>query len=190
MFTQYHKCMMYSLRDRVQVLGMIEIVVITLASIIEGEALYDKERPIIAGVYHNRLQKGMKLQADPTIQYIIDDGPRRLLKKDLMIESPYNTYLNKGLPPGPINNPGEKSILAALFPLENDFLAWRSDGGAGTIKTKNGNMITNENESTSWELEVPPLAYGPGGHCQFEGATAWALILEGLDDGTGHLGRV
>ena len=138
MVTQYHKCMTDSLRDRAQVLGMNEIEVITLASIIEGEALYDKERPIIAGVYHNRLQKGMKLQADPTIQYIIDDGPRRLLKKDLMIESPYNTYLNKGLPPGPINNPGEKSILAALFPLENDYLFFvaRGDGYHTFTKTE------------------------------------------------------
>jgi UPF0755 protein len=127
-----------SLRDRAQVLGMNEIEVITLASIIEGEALYDKERPIIAGVYHNRLQKGMKLQADPTIQYIIDDGPRRLLKKDLMIESPYNTYLNKGLPPGPINNPGKKSILAALFPLKNDYLFFvaRGDGYHTFTKTE------------------------------------------------------
>ena len=64
----------------------------------------------------------MRLQADPTIQYIIDDSPRRLYNKDLKIPSPYNTYLNKGLPPGPINNPGRESMLAVLEPDSTDFL--------------------------------------------------------------------
>lgn len=138
MVAQYHKCMNDSLKERALELGMNETEVITLASIIEGEAQYDNERPIIAGVYHNRLQKGMKLQADPTIQYIIEDGPRRLLKKDLMIESPYNTYLNAGLPPGPINNPGKESILAALFPTQNDYLYFvaRGDGYHTFTKTE------------------------------------------------------
>ena len=109
---------------------MSEQEVLTLASIIEGEAIYDKERAIISGVYHNRLKKGMRLQADPTIQYILEDGPRRLLNRDLKIVSPYNTYLNKGLPPGPINNPGIESIKAPLFPTESDYLYFvaRGDG--------------------------------------------------------------
>ena len=104
--------------------------VVTLASIIEGEAIFNNERPKISAVYHNRLNIDMKLQADPTIQYIINDSPRRLLNKDLKIKSPYNTYLNKGLPPGPINSPGKQSLLAALFPEENDFLFFvaRGDG--------------------------------------------------------------
>ena len=70
----------------------------------------------------------MKLQADPTIQYIISDGPRRLLNKDLRIESPYNTYLHKGLPPGPINSPGKESLKAALFPEVNDFIYFVETG--------------------------------------------------------------
>ena len=109
---------------------MSEKEVLALASIIEGEAIYDQERAIISGVYHNRLKKGMRLQADPTIQYILEDGPRRLLNRDLKIVSPYNTYLNKGLPPGPINNPGIESIKAALFPTESDYLYFvaRGDG--------------------------------------------------------------
>ena len=74
--------------------------VVTLASIIEGEAIFNNERPKISAVYHNRLNINMKLQADPTIQFIINEPPRRLLNKDLKINSPYNTYLNKGLPPG------------------------------------------------------------------------------------------
>ena len=104
--------------------------IVTLASIIEGEAIYDSERPIISAVYHNRLKKGMKLQADPTVQYIIKDGPRRLLNKDLKIKSPYNTYLYQGLPPGPINSPGFESLKAALNPEKNDYLYFvaRGDG--------------------------------------------------------------
>tara|TARA_B100001248_G_scaffold158807_1_gene119728 strand:- start:2583 stop:3617 length:1035 start_codon:yes stop_codon:yes gene_type:complete len=104
--------------------------IVTLASIIEGEAIYNSERPKISAVYHNRLAIDMKLQADPTIQYIINEPPRRLLNKDLKIKSPYNTYLNKGLPPGPINSPGKHSLLAALFPEQNDFLFFvaRGDG--------------------------------------------------------------
>ena len=117
-------------RDRARELNMTEHEVVTLASIIEGEAIYDKERPIISGVYHNRLNRGMRLQADPTIQYIIEDGPRRLLNRDLRIDSPYNTYKNKGLPPGPINSPGAQSLKAALYPEENEYLFFvaRGDG--------------------------------------------------------------
>ena len=117
-------------RDRAQELNMTEHEVVTLASIIEGEAIYDKERPTISGVYHNRLNRGMRLQADPTIQYIIEDGPRRLLNRDLRIDSPYNTYKNKGLPPGPINSPGAQSLKAALYPEENEYLFFvaRGDG--------------------------------------------------------------
>ena len=97
---------------------------------IEGEAIFNNERPKISAVYHNRLNINMKLQADPTIQFIINEPPRRLLNKDLKINSPYNTYLNKGLPPGPINSPGKHSLLAALFPEQNDFLFFvaRGDG--------------------------------------------------------------
>ena len=117
------------IRDRHQIL--------TLASIIEGEAIYDSERPIISAVYHNRLKRGMKLQADPTVQYIIKDGPRRLLNKDLRIKSPYNTYLYEGLPPGPINSPGFKSLNAALYPDENDYLYFVAKGDGYHTFSKN-----------------------------------------------------
>jgi UPF0755 protein len=111
--------------------------ILTLASIIEGEAIFDSERPIISAVYHNRLNKGMKLQADPTVQYIIKDGPRRLLNKDLRIKSPYNTYLYRGLPPGPINSPGFKSLNAALYPQENDYLYFVAKGDGYHTFSKN-----------------------------------------------------
>ena len=109
-------------------LGFTPYEIITLASIIEGEAIYDSERSIISAVYHNRLKIGMKLQADPTVQYIIDDGPRRLLNRDLRIKSPYNTYMYQGLPPGPINSPGEQSLIAALSPQNNDYLYFVAKG--------------------------------------------------------------
>ena len=109
-------------------LGFSPYEIIIIASIIEGEAIYDSERPIISAVYHNRLKRGMKLQADPTVQYIIKDGPRRLLNRDLRIKSPYNTYMYKGLPPGPINSPGAQSLHAALNPQTNDYLYFVAKG--------------------------------------------------------------
>jgi len=102
--------------------------ILTLASIIEGEAIYDDERPIISSVYHNRLNRKIKLQADPTIQYIVEGPPRRLLFKDLEIDSPYNTYKYYGLPPGPINNPGKKSILAAIYPEKTKYIYFVATG--------------------------------------------------------------
>jgi len=102
---------------------------VTMASIIEGETKFEPEKKTISGVYYNRIKKGMRLQADPTVQYILPGGPKnRLLYSDLKIESPYNTYLNKGLPPGPINNPGLSSILAALMPEENKYIYFVAKG--------------------------------------------------------------
>ncbi len=102
--------------------------VITLASIIEGEAVHDEERPIVSSVYYNRLSKNMRLQADPTIQFLLPDGPRRLSKEDLFIKSPYNTYRNSGLPPGPIGNPGLASIHAALWPDDTEYIYFVAKG--------------------------------------------------------------
>lgn len=106
---------------------------VTLASIIEAEAILDSEMVYISSVYHNRLRLGIPLQADPTIQFIIPDGPRRLLKRDLQIDSPYNTYIYSGLPPGPINNPGKIAILAALNPKPSHYLYFVADGTGGHI---------------------------------------------------------
>ena len=106
---------------------------LTLASIVEGEAILDEERPVIASVYYNRLAIGMRLQADPTIQFIIEGPPRRLLTRDLAVDSPYNTYLYSGLPPGPINNPGKESILASIYPAQTKYLYFVADGNGGHI---------------------------------------------------------
>jgi len=107
-------------------LKMEEIVI--LASIIQGEAMYVDEMPMIASVYHNRLTKGMLLQADPTIQYVVPGKPRRLFNKDLEIDSPYNTYKYGGLPIGPINNPGIEALKAAMMPDDSDYLYFVSNG--------------------------------------------------------------
>jgi UPF0755 protein len=90
--------------------------VMSLAAIVEKEARLPEERPVIAAVYLNRLKTGMLLQADPTVQYAIGHHVARVLYRDLGIDSPYNTYKYKGLPPGPIASPGKPAIVAALFP--------------------------------------------------------------------------
>lgn len=95
---------------------------VTMASIVEKEARVAEERPVIAGVYYNRLRKGMLLQADPTIQFALGRHVGRVLYKDLEIKSPYNTYLHKGLPPGPIASPGVASLAAAAHPANVPYL--------------------------------------------------------------------
>ena len=107
--------------------------IVTLASIIKGETNKEDEMKRISGVYHNRLRIGMKLQADPTIQYVIPGGWKRLTFKDLGLDSPYNTYKYFGLPPGPINSPGEAAIIAALYPEKNNYLYFVADGTGGHI---------------------------------------------------------
>jgi UPF0755 protein len=126
-----------TLRARQEQLGMTLNEVLTLASIVEGETDLDAERATIAGVYFNRLRVRMPLQADPTIQYLIPDGPRRLFYSDLKLDSPYNTYRYAGLPPGPINNPGRKSILAVLYPERHQYYYFVADGSGGHRFSKN-----------------------------------------------------
>jgi UPF0755 protein len=111
--------------------------IMTMASIVEGETKKSDERARVAGVYYNRLRRGMRLQADPTIQYIIPDGPRRLFYKDLRVPSPYNTYMHAGLPPGPVNNPGKEAVLAAMFPESHGYLYFVADGTGGHRFSRN-----------------------------------------------------
>lgn len=114
---------------------------LTLASIVEKETSVAEERERVAGVFINRLRKGMPLQTDPTVIYAITKGDikedgkgplgRRLLRKDLQFDSPYNTYKYSGLPPGPIANPGIDSIKATLNPEEHDYIFFVADGTGG-----------------------------------------------------------
>lgn len=115
---------------RAAALGLTRHEVVTLASIVEGEAQVRAEHRRIAGVYLNRLRRRMLLQADPTVIYALGQEVRRVLYRHLEIRSPYNTYLSPGLPPGPINNPGRDAIEAALDPERHAFLFFvaRPDG--------------------------------------------------------------
>ena len=96
--------------------------IVTLASIIEAEVRYRPDRPYVSAVYHNRLKRGMALQADPTIVYAHGRRLRRVWERQLQIRSPYNTYLYPGLPPGPITQPSDSSIIAALYPAPIGYL--------------------------------------------------------------------
>ncbi len=99
-------------------IGMHKTHVVSLASIVQAEAIYDSEMPRISAVYHNRLRSGMRLEADPTVAYALGGVRRKLWLKDLRVKSPYNTYRNKGLPPGAICNPGQAALEAAVNPLK------------------------------------------------------------------------
>jgi len=107
---------------RLEQLHMTRHEIVTLASIIEAEVRYRPDRPYVSAVYHNRLKRGMALQADPTIIYAHGRRMRRVWEKQLQIRSPYNTYLNPGLPPGPITQPSDSSIIAALYPAPVGYL--------------------------------------------------------------------
>ena len=120
-------------QERAKALGLTTVEVITLASLIEKETAQPSERPLISGVFHNRLKRSMLLQCDPTVIYAMllageFNGP--ILRQDLQRDSPYNTYLHSGLPPGPICNPGAASIQAALYPQDTDKLYFvsKNDG--------------------------------------------------------------
>lgn len=108
---------------------------LVLASIIEKETAIDEERAVVASVFVNRLRKGMKLQTDPTVIYALTEGnaelKRSLKRKDLQVDSPYNTYKYYGLPPKPICNPGAASIWAAAHPADTDYLYFVADGKGG-----------------------------------------------------------
>ncbi|RQV93418.1 endolytic transglycosylase MltG [bacterium] len=116
------------IEDRLAELHMTLNEVVTLASIIEWEVLFYREARAVSSVYHNRLKRGMLLQADPTIGYALGKGPSRILYRELKVDSPYNTYLYPGLPPGAINNPGSRAIQAALNPLQSNYLYFVAQG--------------------------------------------------------------
>jgi UPF0755 protein len=128
--------------------GLTPIQIVTLASLVERETPDAEERPLVAGVFYNRLRKGVALQCDPTVEYALALAGHRVKDvkpKDLRIDSPYNTYTNPGLPPGPIANPGEASLRAALAPATTDYLYFvaNDEGGhffARTLAEHNRNV--------------------------------------------------
>jgi UPF0755 protein len=132
MVQTYKRAWTPDLRARADSLGMSEREVVTLASIVEAEARVWTERDTIAAVYQNRLRIGMRLQADPTVQYALGERQARLLYAhiDETADHPYNTYRIGGLPPGPIGSPSREAIRATLYPADVDFLFFvaRPDG--------------------------------------------------------------
>lgn len=109
--------------------------IVTMASIVEREAANDSERPLVSSVFYNRLKKDMTLSSCATVQYILKERKKILSVADTKIKSPYNTYKEKGLPPGPIASPGKASIEAALSPADTDYLyfAAKSDGSSNVF---------------------------------------------------------
>ncbi len=121
--------------------------VVTLASIVEWEAKNQDEKPIISGLYWNRLNRGMRLQADPTVNFALGER-RRLLFEDYQIDHPYNTYMNSGLPPGPITNPSLSTIVATLYPEDHDYLYMVANPEGGHIFTRT--FSEHQKESEKW----------------------------------------
>ncbi|WP_420633655.1 endolytic transglycosylase MltG [Candidatus Palauibacter sp.] len=139
MVGRYHAFWADEERAEAAALGLDEREVVTLASIVEKEVRRGAERPVVAGVYWNRLQLGMLLQADPTVHYALGEPRSRLLYRDIdaVAEHPYNTYTQPGLPPGPIASPGVASLRAALNPADHDYIFFvaRADGSHEFTRT-------------------------------------------------------
>ena len=130
MVGKFHQVFTPEVKARAAALNMTEHEVVTLASIIEKETGQEDERPLIAAVFQNRLRKKYPLQSDPTVIYDIPNFDGNLTRAQLTTSTPYNTYMHAGLPPGPIANPGGKSILAALHPAPVSYLYFvsKNDG--------------------------------------------------------------
>ena len=124
MVGRYRQAWTEERRQKAEELGFTEREVMTLASIVQAEARHDHEMPVIAAVFHNRIRLGYPLQADPTVQYALEERQSRLLYSHIaeVGDSPYNTYSNPGLPPGPIGAPGDAAIAATLEPAEVSYL--------------------------------------------------------------------
>ncbi|MFQ6042457.1 MAG: endolytic transglycosylase MltG [Candidatus Poribacteria bacterium] len=143
MLQEFNRNFTEELRQEADDLGLSVHEAVTLASIIEKEAKVDYERPIISAVFHNRLRKGWKLEADPTVLYALGNPMRNLTYDDLKINSPYNTYIHKGLPPGPICNPGIASIIAAVRPDQKPYMYFVAMGNGTHYFSKTLNEHRN-----------------------------------------------
>ena len=139
--------------DRATELGMSVDQITTLASIIEWEVLHVEEKPAVSGLYWNRLNRRMRLQADPTVAYAVGQR-RRLLFSDYRVDHPYNTYRIMGLPPGPINNPRITSIRAALYPEQHNFIFMvATPEGYHTFTTNYNDHLRESRRWTTWLRE-------------------------------------
>ncbi len=128
MVDRFRQVMTPEWQKRAQDQGLTVHQVVTLASLIEREAQVPADRPVISSVFHNRLRLGMKLDSCATVNYALGKSQLILTYKDLEVNSPYNTYKNVGLPPGPIGSPGKASLEAALYPAESKYLYFVAKG--------------------------------------------------------------
>jgi UPF0755 protein len=125
-----------SLKERAKEIEFTVYETVILASLIEEEAMLEREYATISQVYHKRLKLERALECDATVQYALPERKERLLYSDLKVDSPYNTYLHKGLPPGPIANPGKSALVAALYPANGDYLYYVARGDGSHIFSK------------------------------------------------------
>jgi UPF0755 protein len=142
---QFFRVLPANAASKARALGLDVPQVITIASLIEREAQADDERPLMAGVYYNRLRAGMPLEVDATIEYVFPEHHTVITRRDLEIDSPYNTYRHTGLPPTPIANPGQASIDAAFAPVHSQYLFYVYKGNghhafAKTLEEHNANV--------------------------------------------------
>jgi len=143
--------------------------VVTLASLVERETPKPEERPLVAGAFENRLRHNIALQCDPTVIYALQDAGQyrcKLTGADLHFPSPYNTYVHPGLPPGPIGNPGEASLRAALDPAKTDYLYFvaNTQGGhffAATLVEHNRNVTKYRRLLAGLPAESPEPSLDP-----------------------------
>ena len=145
--------MRFSIRDAV-----------TLASIVQKETLLAREGPVIAGVYFNRLRRGMRLQADPTVSYAMKRDAKwtgTLYRSDYGYPSVFNTYLHGGLPPGPICNPGDAALKAAVTPVKSEFLYFVADRTGGHTFSKTFQEHLDAIAAARRRDRTPPEEYGP-----------------------------
>lgn len=142
MVQRFNQTFTESWRQRAKAIGFTVHEIVTLASIIEKETGDPAERPLIASVFHNRLKKKMRLESDPTVIYGIENFDGNITRRHLKTATPYNTYVIRGLPPGPIANPGRAALEAALYPAETNYIFFvsKKDGThhfSSTIKEHN-----------------------------------------------------
>lgn len=139
MLNRFEQIYNESIKDKVEATGYTLDQLVTVASMVESEAKLDEERPIIAGVIYNRLDIDMLLQIDSTVQYALSTRNEVVTENDLQVDSPYNTYQNKGLPLGPICNPGKASLLAAVEPTEHNYYYYvlKEQGGSEHVFAEN-----------------------------------------------------
>jgi UPF0755 protein len=130
---QFDEQVSQDMRDAYKQRGLKLAEAVALASVVQREAIVEEEQPIIASVFYNRLADGMKLESDPTVQFALGYNKKQstwwtnpLSSDDLQIDSPYNTYINAGLPPGPISSPGISALRAVAYPAETPYYYFRA----------------------------------------------------------------